>query len=163
MQRSRDRGGQGSRRDASRQRPRARFSRVLFSRGAPQKKPGRKRTVAMSIPSYSAGINDLRGPGPLEPPTEKRCARCGQWLPLEAFRPNPRLRSGLGSWCKACHAKRMQEWRKRIARSSTGDGASSTGSIEPQRGGWGGGMRSRPRNRATPAQSRFLSPFLGDR
>jgi hypothetical protein len=64
------------------------------------------------IPSYSGGFPDLRGPdGWNGPPTEKLCARCDQWKPLEAFRPNPRMRSGLNSWCKGCQKQRNREWR----------------------------------------------------
>jgi hypothetical protein len=32
----------------------------------------------------------------------KVCARCRQRLPVSAFRPNPKLRSGLHSWCRGC-------------------------------------------------------------
>jgi hypothetical protein len=54
----------------------------------------------------------LRGPdGPGKPPTEKRCVRCERWLPFEAFRANPRLRSGLNSWCKECQLERGRQWR----------------------------------------------------
>jgi len=43
----------------------------------------------------------------------KWCCRCRQWLPLEAFRPNPNLRSGIDSWCRPCHANAVREWRER--------------------------------------------------
>lgn len=66
----------------------------------------------MTVPSCSGGIHDLRGPGGWNaPPTEKRCVHCEQWQPLEAFRPNPRMRSGLNSWCKECQKERNREWR----------------------------------------------------
>jgi hypothetical protein len=77
----------------------------------------------MSVPSYSAGIKNLRGPKPLEPPTEKRCSRCDQWLPLEAFRPNPRLRSGLNSWCRPCCAEATRQWREANPKYIEGDNA----------------------------------------
>ena len=48
----------------------------------------------------------------LLPPTHKRCARCGEWLPVEEFRPNPKLRSGLHSWCKRCCAESAKQWRE---------------------------------------------------
>jgi hypothetical protein len=45
------------------------------------------------------------------PRTGRWCRRCRQWLPADRFRPNPRLRGGLDSWCKACHADAVREWR----------------------------------------------------
>jgi predicted nucleic acid-binding Zn ribbon protein len=41
------------------------------------------------------------------------CCRCRQWLPVEAFRPNPRLRDGIDSWCKRCRADGVRAWRER--------------------------------------------------
>ena len=41
----------------------------------------------------------------------KWCRSCRQWLPLEAFRPNPNNRNGIDSWCRPCHAKAVREWR----------------------------------------------------
>ena len=32
----------------------------------------------------------------------RHCRRCNRELPLEDFRPNPRLRSGYYPWCTAC-------------------------------------------------------------
>jgi hypothetical protein len=61
----------------------------------------------MSVPAYSHGIHGLRG----NPPTEKLCARCDEWKPLEAFRPNHRDRTGLNSYCKDCQLERTREWR----------------------------------------------------
>ena len=43
--------------------------------------------------------------------THKRCTRCQGWLALEAFRPNPKLKSGLSSWCKDCQLEATQRWR----------------------------------------------------
>jgi hypothetical protein len=45
------------------------------------------------------------------PPDGKRCSRCCEWLPAAAFRPNPRMSSGLHSWCRACAREGMREWR----------------------------------------------------
>jgi hypothetical protein len=43
--------------------------------------------------------------------THKRCTRCQGWLPDEAFRPNPKLKSGLSSWCKECQLEETRRWR----------------------------------------------------
>jgi hypothetical protein len=44
----------------------------------------------------------------------KRCARCGQFLPVAEFRPNPRnTLYGLHSWCRRCCAANNREWRER--------------------------------------------------
>lgn len=48
-----------------------------------------------------------------EAPTHKRCTHCGRWLPLEAFAANPKLRSGLNSWCKQCTVKATKRWRRK--------------------------------------------------
>jgi hypothetical protein len=64
------------------------------------------------VPTYSWGIPNLRGPdGPSKPPTEANCTRCHRWKPLEAFHPNPRLRTGLQSWCKECQLEATRQWR----------------------------------------------------
>jgi hypothetical protein len=34
--------------------------------------------------------------------SEKACTRCGEVKPFDLFRPNPRMRLGVDSWCKAC-------------------------------------------------------------
>jgi hypothetical protein len=47
----------------------------------------------------------------IPPQTHKRCTRCGDWLPRSLFRPNPKIRSGLSSWCKPCQLERTQQWR----------------------------------------------------
>jgi hypothetical protein len=41
----------------------------------------------------------------------KRCSRCSTWLPPAAFGANPRLSSGLNSWCRSCQREGMREWR----------------------------------------------------
>ena len=41
----------------------------------------------------------------------KWCCRCQQWLSPEAFRLNPNNSSGLDSWCRACRAEAVREWR----------------------------------------------------
>lgn len=43
--------------------------------------------------------------------TKQRCARCRRVLPARTFRTNPKMRSGLNSWCKACAVARMRQWR----------------------------------------------------
>lgn len=42
-----------------------------------------------------------------------RCARCERHLPAGSFRPNPKMRQGLNSWCKSCSLDATQEWRSR--------------------------------------------------
>jgi len=42
----------------------------------------------------------------------KWCCACRQWLPLEAFGPNPELRSGFKSSCRSCCAERTRQWRE---------------------------------------------------
>lgn len=64
------------------------------------------------IPSFSGAFHDLRGPGGWNaPPTEKRCVHCDEWKRLDHFRLNPRMRTGLNSWCKECQLERTREWR----------------------------------------------------
>jgi hypothetical protein len=41
----------------------------------------------------------------------KRCSKCGQSKPRDAFPPNPRLKSGLDSWCRACRAAYFATWK----------------------------------------------------
>ena len=41
----------------------------------------------------------------------KVCARCKRALPAGAFRPNPRMRCGLHSWCRDCTVARTRRWR----------------------------------------------------
>lgn len=43
--------------------------------------------------------------------THKHCPRCGEYLPLEDFRLNPKLKSGLSSWCAKCSNEYNQKWR----------------------------------------------------
>jgi hypothetical protein len=45
--------------------------------------------------------------------SDKRCGRCSKWLPLEAFRPNPRSATGWSSYCRNCAAAANREWRER--------------------------------------------------
>jgi hypothetical protein len=64
-------------------------------------------------------LSQFREPGFRErnarekPATGKWCCRCRQWLSVRAFRPDPRLNGGLDSWCRACHAAAVREWRER--------------------------------------------------
>jgi hypothetical protein len=41
----------------------------------------------------------------------KRCPRCGRTLPLDRFRPAPRLKAGVTSWCGECMAEATRQWR----------------------------------------------------
>ena len=45
------------------------------------------------------------------PPGRKLCVRCGRSKTLEQFTPNPRLRSGLNSWCRECCREANRRWR----------------------------------------------------
>lgn len=42
-----------------------------------------------------------------------RCAKCRKALPAESFRPNPKMKSGVHSWCKPCTVESTREWRHR--------------------------------------------------
>ena len=55
-------------------------------------------------------------PGPL---TDKRCACCGEWLPVESFPVLPAKSKGepwrrwkLGSWCRPCKRAATRGWRE---------------------------------------------------
>jgi hypothetical protein len=39
------------------------------------------------------------------------CTRCGQLKSPADFRPHPRMRDGLTSWCKSCAVARTRQWR----------------------------------------------------
>jgi hypothetical protein len=41
----------------------------------------------------------------------KRCSRCGETGLPDRFPPNSRMRDGLSSWCRRCHAAAVQRWR----------------------------------------------------
>ena len=72
--------GAVNQRDADSERPAASHSRVLFSKNW--------------------------GPNPKTERTAGRvkvCRHCGQEKPTNDFRPNPRCRDGLSSWCASCH------------------------------------------------------------
>lgn len=43
------------------------------------------------------------------PSQKKRCSKCRQWLPFNAFNGDKRSRTGLQYWCKACNAKCKKE------------------------------------------------------
>ena len=57
----------------------------------------------------SAALPDHASTG--APLARKECARCGWFRPAENFRPNPRLRSGLSSWCRECCREANRRWR----------------------------------------------------
>ncbi len=42
----------------------------------------------------------------------RKCARCQQTLPADAFRRNPRLKSGLHSHCRECAREVGRLWRE---------------------------------------------------
>jgi 5-methylcytosine-specific restriction endonuclease McrA len=48
----------------------------------------------------------------VDPAGMKTCRRCKVQLPLDAFRPFPRNRDGLSSWCRACGNARQAEQRR---------------------------------------------------
>lgn len=41
---------------------------------------------------------------------EVLCSRCERFLPSDNFKPDPRYKSGLASWCKECHREKNREW-----------------------------------------------------
>jgi hypothetical protein len=43
--------------------------------------------------------------------THKHCPHCAGYLLLEDFRPDPKLKSGLSSWCAKCSNEYNQKWR----------------------------------------------------
>ena len=45
------------------------------------------------------------------PKGTRQCSKCFLWFPVAAFRPNPRLKSGLSSWCGSCHVLAQRRWR----------------------------------------------------
>jgi hypothetical protein len=70
--------------------------------------------VRYPVATWAAGFRDLRtAPGGKwnDPPAEKLCSHCQEWLPIDRFRPNPRMRHGLNSRCRACHLERTRRWR----------------------------------------------------
>lgn len=44
--------------------------------------------------------------------SEKQCRRCHVVKSHSAFRPDPRYREGVGSWCCDCHRARNSAWAK---------------------------------------------------
>lgn len=40
------------------------------------------------------------------------CTRCERWRQASMFRPNPKLRGGLDSWCRGCHVDETRGWRE---------------------------------------------------
>ena len=85
----------------------------------PRQLAARKIPLAARVAEENARLAAHRDPG-----TEKRCAHCEQWLPIDQFRANPRLRDGLHSWCRECCAEANREWRarERMAKAEADDG-----------------------------------------
>ncbi len=46
-----------------------------------------------------------------EPVTEKRCTHCGQWKGRADFPVSRMVSDGLASWCRACKAEGLRQWR----------------------------------------------------
>jgi hypothetical protein len=42
----------------------------------------------------------------------KVCKRCGNAKPSSAFPRSRRMRDGLSSWCRVCHAGAVRQWRE---------------------------------------------------
>ena len=49
----------------------------------------------------------------LRPDATKSCSKCERVLPVDSFRPNSRLGSGLDSWCRECHIEANRRSRAR--------------------------------------------------
>lgn len=45
-------------------------------------------------------------------PPFKTCRICEEELPAESFRPDPRMKSGLYSYCRPCESKKAQQWHR---------------------------------------------------
>jgi predicted nucleic acid-binding Zn ribbon protein len=102
-----DPGGRESLEDPDPRRPPLTFRRGRVLRGE-------LVTVGNDVATWSGGFYDLR-PAPdggwNDPAVEKLCSSCGRSLPLDRFHRNPRLRTGLCSWCKDCGVERTRRWR----------------------------------------------------
>lgn len=89
----------------------------------------RETVCVTSTPPLVSGRN-IRD---LAPP--KACRHCGETKPAPAFPLNPRMRDGLGSWCKPCHLVRTQQWRRehreRINASRRAQYAAEHGEVRP--------------------------------
>ena len=60
----------------------------------------------------------------VRPDGTKSCSKCERALPVDCFRTNPRLSSGLDSWCRECHVQANRAWRahERAARADADTG-----------------------------------------
>ena len=105
---SHDGGGRDHLEHTDTQRPHPNFSRAKGSRKE-------LALLRYEVATWSAGFQDLRpAPGGRfnDPPVEKLCSQCQKWLPIDRFRPNPRMRHGLNSRCKECQLERTRRWRR---------------------------------------------------
>jgi hypothetical protein len=83
----------------------ARRSRAWPCRGAGTSRDGRpRRSMPRAISARETGSGGA---------TVKTCRRCGLTRPPEDFRPAPKLRDSLSSWCVECHRQATRDWRAR--------------------------------------------------
>jgi 5-methylcytosine-specific restriction enzyme A len=71
------------------------------------------RHAATPSPSHSRNkLSSESGRVVIPRRTHKHCSHCGEWLPLEAFRLNKRMKDGRSSWCAACQREATRQWRE---------------------------------------------------
>jgi hypothetical protein len=58
----------------------------------------------------------------IRPDGTKSCSKCERVLPVDSFRENPKLRSGLDSWCRECHAEANRRSRAKQRDDAASDG-----------------------------------------
>lgn len=49
---------------------------------------------------------------PRKVPDEKTCGLCGEVKAAKEFRPNPRMKSGLDTYCRPCAVAKSRAWRE---------------------------------------------------
>ena len=76
---------------------------------------GAQRTRSCEDPASATRERDTPARKWRVMPEGRWCCKCRQWLLADHFRPNSNLRGGLDSWCRACHAQAVREWRERNA------------------------------------------------
>jgi hypothetical protein len=70
------------------------------------------RVVDSHQPSREGEVRENNAPAAEE---TRYCSRCRRDLPLDQFRPNPEMLSGLHCWCRPCVSENMRRWRAQNA------------------------------------------------
>jgi hypothetical protein len=90
--------------------------------------PAIPRPLAARESSQHATVVAFRGDNQwVRPDGTKSCSKCERVLPVDAFRANPKLRSGFDSWCRECQAVANRRWRTRRREAKTADARRLTG------------------------------------